>query len=601
MPRPALVGRARELARLDGACAAARAGRGSLVLVTGEPGIGKTSLVEAAIEAARPEPAALWGSCRDGTGVPGLWPWGEIVRSAREHGLFTGEGDVLIEHPVSTLGAGPDRLRLFDALSRGLRRLADDHSVVVVLDDLQWADAGSLRLLSFLAADLARSRLLVVATLRDGPDVGADDAADDNADDRASVSEALARVVSQATTVSLGPLTEDEVAHLIRRIVPERATAERVGALYRRCGGNPLLVREVSQAADPERLPAGVRDLIRDRLARLPRDAVECSNWPPSLGEVMILRRAGGSRRPPSPARSTPPSPRAACNRRARRPLHPRPVPRGALPRPDSLTRANLRPDRQALEALVAPGAGRRRTSPGTRCRRLAGDPAQPLPYLGGRRRAAARLAFGRPWGTCPRAPGWRAWPGSPRCGGPCPRPPTPTGAGDLNEARAGYLDAADDARRAGDADGLARAALGLHAVGSETWPPPRRSGLLEEAPLRTAPRRRGLVTSAPAGVPRWRARWPRWPRSACTDPRCRARARGRAGAVAYRPAGRVSGRSCPMAHDARGGRGSAARRLGDPEEVAAIGDRRRLLAWQGCFGRFVALLEARRPRAYAS
>jgi hypothetical protein len=54
-----------------------------------------------------------------------------------------------------------DRLRLFDALSRmRLRRLADHHPVVIVLDDLQWADAGSLRLLRFLAADLARSRLL---------------------------------------------------------------------------------------------------------------------------------------------------------------------------------------------------------------------------------------------------------------------------------------------------------------------------------------------------------------------------------------------------------------------------------------------------------
>src|SRR6266545_3657858 len=92
MSTPSLVGRDAELARLRQAAAGAAAGSGGLVLVSGEAGIGKTSLVDAALRGTRPPLPSVWGTCRDGPGVPGLWPWVEVLRGCHEAGLI-GEAD----------------------------------------------------------------------------------------------------------------------------------------------------------------------------------------------------------------------------------------------------------------------------------------------------------------------------------------------------------------------------------------------------------------------------------------------------------------------------------------------------------------------------
>ena len=182
-----LVGRDDQLAALDGILADARGGRGRVVLVAGEPGIGKTRLAE---EAARRAAAAgmgvAWGRCHEGDGAPALWPWAQVVRQLAAD-LGPGQlasilgpsgawlGPLLPElagptpparpRPVADLGAA--RFQLNQAAAGLLRRLAEARPLLVVVDDLHWADVPSLSLLAFLAAELQDARLVVVGTYRD--------------------------------------------------------------------------------------------------------------------------------------------------------------------------------------------------------------------------------------------------------------------------------------------------------------------------------------------------------------------------------------------------------------------------------------------------
>jgi hypothetical protein len=175
------VGRADELASLRASLEAARAGGGRVVLVSGDPGIGKTRLVEEAL-AAVPRERALWGRCREGAGAPAYWPWIQALRAyvercprdrlAQELGTDIGElaRIVPLELAAAPPAIGdpePARFRLFDAVTRFLCRIGRDELVVVVLDDLHWSDAESLLLLRFLGAEIRDARLLVVGTYRE--------------------------------------------------------------------------------------------------------------------------------------------------------------------------------------------------------------------------------------------------------------------------------------------------------------------------------------------------------------------------------------------------------------------------------------------------
>jgi tetratricopeptide (TPR) repeat protein len=220
----------------------AAAGNGELVLVAGEPGIGKTRLVEEAVEYGRTEGAAIaWGCCWEGGGAPAFWPWIQVLRTlvqrlpdkGREH--LAGE----LGRLVPEFGALPEpvdmpeheRFRLFDAIAGLLRRVAEDQPLVVVLDDLHWADAPSLLLLRFVARELRRRPVAVIGAYRDV--------------ELAPEHLLLDAAAEECRHFSLAGLGPSEVADLVLALTEETLSASAEASLHRATNGNPFFVREL--------------------------------------------------------------------------------------------------------------------------------------------------------------------------------------------------------------------------------------------------------------------------------------------------------------------------------------------------------------------
>ena len=261
-----LVGRGPLLDRLRPWADDARAGRGRFVLLTGEPGIGKTRMAQEILGYARDGGAtAAIGRCHPDPGAPPYWPWTQVFRTLVRLGdpsaLRRAVGpdlasvvEILPELrdagvdllPQPALDAAASRFRLLDALSRLCLEAARHRPLVVLLDDLQWADGGSLLLLELVAAGIQDAALLLVATCRTG-EPGATEPAD----------AVVGRLGRLGDVLPLGGIEPEDVAQLIARIAGHPAPADTVAALHRRTGGNPLFVHELL------RLLAGTRDLRR--------------------------------------------------------------------------------------------------------------------------------------------------------------------------------------------------------------------------------------------------------------------------------------------------------------------------------------------------
>jgi DNA-binding CsgD family transcriptional regulator len=233
-----------------------------VVLVAGEPGVGKTRLAEEAVDQARELGlACAMGRASEDEGSPPYWPFLQVFRGlsgqrpAEWHGGLAG-GDGLA-------GSARERFRLFEVTAEALVAAAHPGGLLIVLDDLQWADAATIRLLVHLATGVTPARLMVVATYRDTETAGQEPL-------RAAVA-TLAREAS-VTRIRLDGLGEVEVgAHLAALTgweVPDTVAT----AIWRRTRGNPFFVGELGRllvSSSGGLLPDGVRDAVRDRLHRL--------------------------------------------------------------------------------------------------------------------------------------------------------------------------------------------------------------------------------------------------------------------------------------------------------------------------------------------
>lgn len=303
MTSSALVGRDSALADVHRALDGAAAGRGRLALVVGEAGIGKTALArEVADHAAGRGLGLLWATCWDGDGVPPYWPWVQVLRA---HG-GADAGHVLAElvgavddgSARSVLGDDArERFALFDAVASLLVRAARVRPLLVVLDDLQWADVPSLLLVDFLARQLPTAPILLLGAFRD-----------DESDTDAARRDLLARIRGHGDAVALAGLAPADVARLMGSIAGASPDAGLAADVSRRTGGNPFFVREMTQLLVSRggvgggvpaagRLPDGVRQVVTQRLARLPQACVSVLTAAavigPETGSDLLSRVAG--------------------------------------------------------------------------------------------------------------------------------------------------------------------------------------------------------------------------------------------------------------------------------------------------------------------
>src|SRR5512133_779514 len=182
------IGRQRELDALQAALARAVSGQPGVALLTGEPGIGKTRTAQELVEhAGRLDVLALWGRCPEEPGAPPYWPWLQLIRryvslqdvAFLEETLGSAAAYVAALDPEQLGRLGVDRpvplesdvakarFRFFDSIAGFWRRAAARQPILLVIDDLHRADVPSLRLLEFVMADAASSRLMLLGTYRD--------------------------------------------------------------------------------------------------------------------------------------------------------------------------------------------------------------------------------------------------------------------------------------------------------------------------------------------------------------------------------------------------------------------------------------------------
>jgi tetratricopeptide (TPR) repeat protein len=285
------VGRGAELEALGAQIAAAERGNARVMLISGEPGAGKTRLVEEAV-ASVATGRVLWGRCQEIEGAPPFWSWIQVLRAyvrstpgerlRTELGDHTGELARLVP-AIRTrcpdaaapgdemLNPEAARFQLFDAVTMFLRTIATPDLLVVVLDDLHWADSESLLLLAFVARELHDQRLLVLGTYRET----------ELRQSRAGA-RAFGDLARASHCLTLTGLTASDVGEYVLAACGQTPGPESIRAILRATEGNAFFVTEVVELlhlrgqldATALRsghldLPAEVHEVTRRRIAQL--------------------------------------------------------------------------------------------------------------------------------------------------------------------------------------------------------------------------------------------------------------------------------------------------------------------------------------------
>lgn len=308
------IGRELEMDILQAALNEAISGRSRLLMLVGEPGSGKTRTTEQLAMYARLRNAeVLLGRCYEGEGAPTFWPWVQIIRAYLQERkpeelmsvMGIGAGDIarVVPElhgrlpnlpPPPPLEPAQARFRLFDSVASFLRNASKARPLVLILDDLHWADKPSLLLLQFLAYELKGASLLLVGTFRD-IELGR----------HHPLVQTLGELARHGLSerIVLRGLTERDVARFIEMTAGLNPPEELVAAVYKETEGNPFFVNEVVRLLVAEgrlerldeldslsiRIPEGVREVIGRRLDHLSEETNRVLTIASVLGREFIL------------------------------------------------------------------------------------------------------------------------------------------------------------------------------------------------------------------------------------------------------------------------------------------------------------------------
>jgi DNA-binding NarL/FixJ family response regulator len=277
-----LVGRDRELRVLRDALELSLQAQGSLVLVSGEAGIGKTTLVKSlAAEAREQGVLVLTGQAFDLSTTPPYGPWLELTDR------FPNDSDLPELPEVLKRGTGvgelANQLALFETVREFLQLVAQMRPLVLVLEDMHWADRDSLDLLRYIARHVTDHRILIVSTYRD-----------DEITRQHLLFQMLPLLIreTESTRVALQRLRDDAVRILVRRAYELSANDEARLSTYLRihAEGNPLFVNELLRALEEQSIlyqltdgwqlaslthapvPPLLKQVVEGRLGRLPKE-----------------------------------------------------------------------------------------------------------------------------------------------------------------------------------------------------------------------------------------------------------------------------------------------------------------------------------------
>ncbi len=312
--RSIFVGRRPELSALRSALSEACAGRGSTWLLVGEPGIGKTRI---ATELAGDESAAgvqvYWGRCRESEGAPVFWPWIEIARSylrdcddAEARRVLGGGAAELAQIVPEVLERCPDlepppplegpaaRFRMFDSMAAFLRNAAEETPLLIVIDDLHWADGSSVAMLEHVLPAIEDTAVLLVGTYRPV-----------EVERSRELSTAIGEISRRARSLFLSGLSRGEVEAYLRELLGTRRADEMSAVVFEKSEGNALFVGEIARllARTPksartttaESLPVtdGIRHAISKRIEALSGETLAVLRCASAIGREFDSRMLG--------------------------------------------------------------------------------------------------------------------------------------------------------------------------------------------------------------------------------------------------------------------------------------------------------------------
>jgi tetratricopeptide (TPR) repeat protein len=228
-----LVGRDRQVGQLQSSIDALSEGRGGLLLIAAEAGLGKTRLAEEAIRLAQDAGIDTQRvTCWADEGAPPFWPWSQLLRAI---------GSDVIAITRTEDDREFARFRLFNAVADELRDVAATSARLLVIDDLHWADPPTVHLLAFLAPVFADHAIVVVGTYRDSEINGSSD-----------LGAVLPDLVRHCRVLPLSPLEPAELAAFVADLTGGEVTNDLVSRLHVLTAGNPLFAREVVSLLEAE-------------------------------------------------------------------------------------------------------------------------------------------------------------------------------------------------------------------------------------------------------------------------------------------------------------------------------------------------------------